>query len=109
MTGAVVVLYGIMLFPVTDLVFDHLSTVKEKIGDKVAFLQLVQNGECLARKAGTEPCGQFLHGTDPFTGIYRIADTVYAEVRSTEICIVAKYHIIKKTGAPTNANASVCH
>ena len=75
----------------------------------MAFLQLVQNGDCLALKAGTEPCGQFLHGTDPFTGIYRIADTVYAEVRSTEICIVAKYRIIKKTGAPASANASVCH
>ena len=98
-----------MLFPVTDLVFDYLSTVEEKIGDKVAFLQLVQDGDCLALETGTEPCGQFFHGADPFTRIYRIADTIYAEVRSTEVCIVAEYCIIKKTGTPACANAPVCH
>ena len=37
-----------MLFPVTDLIFDHLSTVEKEIGDQVAFLQLVQDGDCLA-------------------------------------------------------------
>ena len=41
----------------------------------MAFLQFVQDGNCLALKAGTEPCGQFLHGADPLTGIYRITDT----------------------------------
>ena len=98
-----------MLFPVTDLVFDYLSTVEEKIGDKVALLQLVQDRDCLALETGTEPCGQFFHGADPFTRIYRIADTIYAEVRSTEVCIVAEYRIIKKTGTPACANAPVCH
>ena len=68
-----------MFFSVTDLVFDHLSTVKKKIGDKAVFLQFIQDRNCLALKRGTEPCGQFFHGTDPLTGIYCIADTVYAE------------------------------
>jgi hypothetical protein len=98
-----------MFFPVTDLIFDHFPTVKKKTGDKVAFLQFVQNGDCLTLKTGMEPCGQFFHGTDPLTGIYCIADTVYAEIGGTEICVVAKYRIIKKTGAPACANASVCH
>ena len=72
MTGAVIVQHSIMFFPVADLVFDYFPTVKEKIGDKMAFLQLIQDGDGLALKAGTEPCGQFFHGADPFTGIYRI-------------------------------------
>jgi len=98
-----------MFFPVTDFVFDHLSTVQKKIGDKVAFLQFVQDGNCLALETGTEPCGQFFHGADLLTRIYRIADTIYAEVRSTEVRIVAKYRIIKRIGAPACANAPVCH
>ena len=52
-----------MFFPVADLVFDYFPTVKEKIGDKMAFLQLIQDGDGLALKAGTEPCSQFLPGT----------------------------------------------
>jgi hypothetical protein len=83
--------------------------IKKNIGDKVAFLQFIQDRNCLALKTGTEPCGQFLHGTDPFSGIYCIADTVYAEIGGPEICVVAKYCIIKKAGASACANASVCH
>ena len=100
LTGAVVVQHGIMFFPVPDLIFDHLSPVKEKIGDQMAFLQFIQDGDCLALETGTEPCSQFLHGTDPLTGVYRIADTVYAEIGGTEICVVAKHRIIKKGRNP---------
>ena len=63
LTGAVIVQHSIMFFPVADLVFDYFPTVKEKIGDKMAFLQLIQDGDGLALKAGTEPCSQFLPGT----------------------------------------------
>ena len=97
-----------MFFPVTYLVFNHLSTVEEKVGDKVALLQLVQDRDCLALETGTEPCGQFLYCADPFTGIYCISNAVYAKIGSAEICIVAKHHIIKKAGAPICANAPVC-
>ncbi len=38
----------------------------------MAFLQFIQDGDCLALEAGTEPCSQFLHGTDPLTGVYSI-------------------------------------
>ena len=62
----------------------------------MAFLQFIQDRNCLALKTGTEPCGQFLHGTDPFSGIYCIADTVYAEIGGPEICVVAKYRTNKK-------------
>ncbi len=75
----------------------------------MAFLQFIQDGDCLALETGTEPCSQFLHGTDPLTGVYGIADTVYAEIRSAEICIVAKHRVIKKTRTPACANAPVCH
>ena len=75
----------------------------------MAFLQFIQDGDGLALETGTEPCSQFLHGADPFTGVYGIADTVYAEIRSTEVRIVAKHRVIKKTGTPACANAPVCH
>ena len=75
----------------------------------MAFLQFIQDGDCLALETGTEPCGQFFHGADPFTGVYSIADTVYAEIRGAEVRIVAKHRIIKKAGTPACANAPVCH
>ena len=75
----------------------------------MAFLQLIQDGDCLALETGTEPCSQFLHGTNPLTGVYSIADTVYAEIRGAEVRIVAKHRIIKKAGTPACANAPVCH
>lgn len=77
--------------------------------DQMAFLQFIQDGDCLALETGTEPCSQFLHGTDPLTGVYGIADTVYAEIRSAEVRIVAKHRVIKKTRTPAYANAPVCH
>ena len=54
-----------------------------------------------------KPSGQLLYGTDPLTGIDRVADPVYAAVGCTEICITAKHRKIKKTGAPACANALV--
>ena len=98
-----------MFFPITHLIFDYLSPVKEKIGYKMAFLQFIQDRNCLALETGTEPCCKFFHSADPFTGVYRIADTVYAEIGGTEICVVAKHRIIKKAGTPACANAPVCH
>ena len=100
MTGAVVVQHGIMFFPVTDLIFDHFPTVKKKIGDKMAFLQFIQDGDCLALETGTGPCRQFLYGIDPLTGVYGIADTIYAEIRGTEVCVVAKHCVIKRPEPP---------
>ena len=48
--------HGIMFFPVSELIFDHFSTVKEKIEDQMAFLQFIQDGDCLALETGTGPC-----------------------------------------------------
>ncbi len=44
LTGAVVIQHGIMFFPVADFVFDYFPTVKEKIGNQMAFLQFIQDG-----------------------------------------------------------------
>ncbi len=109
LTGAVVVQHGIMFFPVTHLIFDYPSPVKKKIGYKMAFLQFIPDRNCPTLETGTKPCCKFFHGADPFTGVYRIADTIYAEIRSTEICVVAKHHIIKKTRTSACTNALVCH
>ena len=51
----------------------------------MAFLQFIQDRNCLALETGTEPCCKLFHGADPFTGVYRIADTVYAEIGQYEV------------------------
>ena len=50
---------------------------------------------------GTEPCSQFLHGADLFTGIDGISDTVYAEIRGVEVCVVVKHRVSRNAQTPS--------
>ena len=58
--------------------------------------------------ARAEPRPELLQRADPLAGMYDVADAVVPLIGRAEVCVAAKYRIMKKTGAPVCTDAPVC-
>ena len=69
-----------MLVPSVDFEFYQPFMPQDGIGNKVALLQVFQDGKRLMLETDTEPFREFTDPAQPFTRIDDIADAVYPAV-----------------------------
>ena len=108
MAGAAIIQYGIIARPVEDAVLHKLSAADQVVFDEMVLLEQIKLPKKLTVCAHTEPRPQLPQRADPLTGMYDVADAVVPLIGRAEVCVAAKYRIMKKTGAPVCTDAPVC-
>ena len=108
LAGAAIIQHGVIARPVKDAVLHKLSAANQVIFDEVVSLERIELPKKQAVCAHTEPRPQLPQRADPLTGMHNVADTVVPLVGRPEVCVAAKHHIMKKTGAPVCTDVPVC-
>lgn len=94
--------------PVENAVLHKLSAADQVILDEVMALERIKLPQKLTIRSRAEPHPQLPQRADPLAGMHDVADTVVPLVGRPEVCVAAKHHIMKKTGAPVCTDVPVC-
>ena len=105
---AAIIQHGVIARPVKDAILHKLSAANQVVFDEVVPLERVKVAQKLTVCARAEPRPELLQRADPLTGMYDVADAVVPLIGRAEVCVAAKYRIMKKTGAPVCTDAPVC-
>ena len=105
---AAIIQYSVIARPVKDAILHKLSAANQVVFDEVVPLERVKVAQKLTVCTRAEPRPQLLQRADPLTGMYDVADAVVPLIGRAEVCVAAKYRIMKKTGAPVCTDAPVC-
>ena len=105
---AAIIQYSVIAWPVKDAILHKLSAANQVVFDEAVSLEQIKLPKKLTVCARTEPRPQFPQWADPLTGMHDVTDAAVALIGRAEVCVAAKHHIMKKTGATVCTDVPVC-